>query len=158
MSKKNSKSNATDNTIIYNKKARFEYEIHTKFEAGIALQGWEVKSLRAGKIQLVDSHILIRNHEAFLFGALISPLLSASTHIDPDPRRTRKLLLHRAELAKLIGSVEQKGFTLVPLSLYWKRNKVKVEIALVKGKKLHDKRATVKERDAQRESKKYNLN
>ncbi|MBP9721683.1 MAG: SsrA-binding protein SmpB [Gammaproteobacteria bacterium] len=146
-----------DNTIIVNRKARFEYEIIDQFEAGIALEGWEVKSIRASKIQLVDSHIILKNHEAFLIGALITPLLSASTHITPDDRRTRKLLLHHAEIAKLIGGVERKGYTLVPLSMYWKKNRVKVSIALVKGKKTHDKRATIKERDAQRETTKYRL-
>lgn len=154
--KKKSDSNPSS-TIILNRKAKFEYHIEKKYEAGIALEGWEVKSLRAGKVQLVDSHVILKDHQAYLLGALITPLLSASTHINPDPRRTRKLLLHRAELAKLIGSVEQKGFTLVPLAMYWKKNKVKIEIALVKGKKLHDKRATMKERDAERETKKYRL-
>ena len=154
--KKKSDSNPSS-TIILNRKAKFEYHIEKRYEAGIALEGWEVKSLRAGKVQLVDSHVILKDHQAYLLGALITPLLSASTHINPDARRTRKLLLHRAELAKLIGSVEQKGFTLVPLAMYWKKNKVKIEIALVKGKKLHDKRATMKERDAERETKKYRL-
>ncbi len=155
---KNKKSDSNpSSTIILNRKAKFEYHIEKRYEAGIVLEGWEVKSLRAGKVQLVDSHVILKNHEAFLLGALITPLLSASTHINPDARRTRKLLLHHAELAKLIGSVEQKGFTLVPLAMYWKKNKVKIEIALVKGKKLHDKRAAIKDRDAMRETKKYRL-
>lgn len=157
MTKKKKNDGTPSSTIVLNRKAKFEYHIEDRFEAGIALQGWEVKSLRAGKVQLVDSHVIIKDHQAYLLGALITPLLSASTHINPDATRTRKLLLHRSELAKLIGSVEQKGFTLVPLAMYWKRNKVKLEIALVKGKKLHDKRATIKERDAQRETKKYTL-
>jgi SsrA-binding protein len=152
---KSGKTLAENSTIIINRKAKFEYQVTDRFEAGIVLEGWEVKSIRDGKIQLVDSHVLVRNHEAFLLGALITPLLSASTHINPDARRTRKLLLHRRELAKLIGSVEQKGFTLIPLAMYWKRNKVKVEIGLAKGKKLHDKRAAIKERDLDRESRKY---
>lgn len=152
-----SKKSAPSNTIAVNRKAKFDYTILETMEAGIVLQGWEVKSLRAGKIQLVDSHILLKNHEAFLLGALITPLATASTHIIPDSRRTRKLLLHRAELAKLIGAVERRGYTLVPISLYWKKNKVKAAIGLVKGKKQHDKRAVIKERDLQRESKKYSL-
>ena len=154
---KSKKSAANSNNIAFNRKAKFDYQILETMEAGIVLQGWEVKSLRAGKIQLVDSHILLKNHEAFLLGALITPLVTASTHITPDARRTRKLLLHRVELAKLIGAVERRGYTLVPIALYWKRNKVKVEIGLVKGKKQHDKRAAIKERDLQRESTKYSL-
>lgn len=154
---KSKKSAANSNNIALNRKAKFDYQILETMEAGIVLQGWEVKSLRAGKIQLVDSHVLLKNHEAFLLGALITPLLTASTHITPDARRTRKLLLHRVELAKLIGAVERRGYTLVPLSLYWKKNKVKVAIGLVKGKKQHDKRAAIKERDLQRESTKYSL-
>ncbi|MBY0377042.1 MAG: SsrA-binding protein SmpB, partial [Gammaproteobacteria bacterium] len=115
-------------TIAQNKKARFDYEILEHFEAGLQLEGWEVKSLRAGKVQLVDSYVLLKNDEAWLIGTLITPLLTASTHINPDPTRTRKLLLHRKELEKLIGSVHQKGHTVVPLSLYWKHNRVKVDI------------------------------
>lgn len=155
-SKKPSKNKSNDNsTIILNKKARFEYLILDKLEAGIVLEGWEVKSLRAGKVQLVDSHVIMKNHEAYLLGALITPLLSASTHIKPDDRRTRKLLLHRDELAKLIGKIKEKGLTLIPLAMYWKKNRIKLEIAVARGKKLHDKRATMKERDIDRESKKY---
>jgi len=145
------------NTIVVNRKAKFEYHIEERLEAGIALEGWEVKSLRAGKVQLVDGHVLIKDHEAFLLGALITPLITASTHINPDSRRTRKLLLHYKEIAKLIGAVEQRGYTLVPLAMYWKKNRVKVEIALAKGKKLHDKRQTIKERDLKRETTKYSL-
>ncbi|ROR32070.1 SsrA-binding protein SmpB [Inmirania thermothiophila] len=137
--------------IAVNKKARHDYFIEERLEAGIALEGWEVKALRAGRIQLKESYVLVRGGEAFLFGAHISPLPSASTHVEPDPRRTRKLLLHRAELNRLIGAVERRGYTLVPLSMYWKRGRAKVEIALAKGKKLHDKRATLRERDWQRE-------
>ena len=150
MSKKSSKS-ASSSTIALNKKARHEYFIEDRFEAGLVLEGWEVKSLRAGRVQLTESYVLIKNAEAFLFGAHISPLPTASTHIHPDPVRTRKLLLHSAELAKLIGQVERRGYTLVPLAMYWKRGRAKLEIGLAKGKKAHDKRATEKERDWQRE-------
>lgn len=153
--KKDKKKQSDSATIIVNRKAKFEYHILEKYEAGVALEGWEVKSLRAGKVQLVDSHVIIKNHEAFLLGALITPLITASTHIKPDDRRTRKLLLHRAELAKLIGKIKEKGLTLVPLSLYWKKNRVKVEIAVAQGKKLHDKRQAIKERDLNRETKKF---
>ena len=137
--------------IARNKQARHDYFIEETFEAGIALEGWEVKSLRAGRIQLKESYVTIRNGEAFLFGAHISPLNTASTHIKPDPLRTRKLLLHRRELDRLIGAVERKGYTLVPLSMYWKRGRAKLEIGLAKGKKEHDKRAASKERDWQRD-------
>jgi SsrA-binding protein len=142
---------STSSTIALNKKARHDYFIEDKFEAGIALQGWEVKSLRAGKLQLVDSHVILKNGEALLLGALITPLLAASTHIHPDPTRTRKLLLHREELSKLIGAVERKGYTLIPLAMYWKKGLAKVEIGLAKGKKTHDKRATERDRDWQRQ-------
>jgi SsrA-binding protein len=140
-----------DKTITINKKARFEYEIEDQFEAGLVLEGWEVKSLREGKVQLVDSYILIKNNEAWLIGTLITPLGTVSTHIKPDPQRTRKLLLNRAELNKLIGLVERKGYTLIPLSMYWKKNRVKLSIAVAHGKKLHDKRESEKNRDWQRE-------
>ncbi|MGM0562711.1 MAG: SsrA-binding protein SmpB [Pseudomonadota bacterium] len=139
------------NTIAQNKKARHDYHIEQDMEAGIALEGWEVKSLRAGKAQLVDSHVILKHGEAYLLGAHITPLPAASTHILPDPTRTRKLLMHRRELAQLIGSVERKGYTMVALALYWKRGKVKVSVGLAKGKKKHDKRATEKARDWQRE-------
>ena len=138
-------------TIALNKKAKHEYFIEERFEAGISLEGWEVKSLRAGKINITEAYVLLKDAEAYLFGATISPLPTASTHIKPDPMRTRKLLLHREELAKLIGSVERKGYTLVPTAMYWKRGRAKLEIGLAKGKKLHDKRADSKERDWQRE-------
>ncbi|MCB1789599.1 MAG: SsrA-binding protein SmpB [Gammaproteobacteria bacterium] len=138
-------------TIALNKKARHEYFIEDRYEAGLALEGWEVKSLRAGKINLTEGYVTLRAGEAFLFGATISPLPTASTHVHPDPMRTRKLLLHREELSKLIGLVERKGYTLVPLAMYWKRGRAKLEIGLAKGKKLHDKRADAKERDWQRE-------
>jgi SsrA-binding protein len=138
-------------TIALNKKARHEYFIEDRFEAGLALEGWEVKSLRAGRVQLSESYVLIKDGEAWLFGAHISPLPTASTHIHPDPVRTRKLLLRREELNKLIGQVERRGYTLTPLALYWKRGRAKLEIGLAKGKKEHDKRAVARERDWQRE-------
>ena len=138
-------------TIALNKKARFEYTLEERLEAGLVLEGWEVKSLRDGRIQFNESYVLLKDGEAFLFGALISPLLSASTHINPDPTRTRKLLLHARELKHLIGSVERKGFTLVPTAMYWKNGRVKVEIALAKGKHTHDKRKDERDRDWQRD-------
>jgi len=138
-------------TIALNKKARHDYALEERFEAGIALEGWEVKALRAGRIQLRDSYVLVKDGEAWLFGALITPLPTASTHIQPEPQRSRKLLLHRAELDRLIGAVERRGYTLVPTAMYWKQGRAKVEIALAKGKQAHDKRATEKERDWQRE-------
>ena len=138
-------------TIVVNKKARFDYFVEDEYEAGLVLQGWEIKSLRAGKINLSDAHVILKYGEAWLLGAQIQPLPTASTHIHPDAIRTRKLLLKRRELDQLIGSVERQGYTLIPLNLYWKRNKVKMKIALAKGKKTHDKRDTIKERDWQRD-------
>ena len=136
---------------MLNKKARHEFSLADRLEAGLALEGWEVKSLRAGKVQLVDSYILLKSGEAFLFGALITPLPTASTHIQPDPTRTRKLLLHREEIDKLIGAVERKGYSLIPTAMYWRKGRAKLEIALAKGKKEHDKRAAIKDRDWQRD-------
>lgn len=150
MAKKSNKK-ASPNTIVINRKARHEYFIEERFEAGLVLQGWEVKSLRAGKVQVDESHVIIKRGEAWLLGSIIIPLPTASTHIVPDPSRTRKLLLHNKELAQLIGAVERKGYTIVPLSMYWKSGKAKIEIGLARGKKQHDKRATEKERDWQRE-------
>ena len=150
MSKPHKNSDA-GGTIALNKKARHDYFIEDTFEAGLALEGWEVKSMREGHVQLKESYIFLRNGEAWLFGAHISPLKTASTHIVPDPVRTRKLLLHKQELNKLIGAAERQGYTIVPLALYWKRGRAKLEIGLAKGKKQHDKRATEKERDWQRE-------
>ena len=147
MGKQKSKPKSSSSTIALNKKARHDYFLEERFEAGLALQGWEVKSLREGRVQLTESYIIIQNGEAWLFGFHIAPLLSASTHITPDPTRTRKLLLHRRELDKLIGAVERKGFTLVPLAMYWKHGRAKLEIALARGKQSHDKRATEKDRD-----------
>lgn len=146
-----SQKQKSNETIAVNRKARHEFSFDERFEAGLALQGWEVKSLRAGRVQIDQSYVLLKNGEAWLFGALITPLQTASTHITPDPMRNRKLLLKARELSKLIGGVERKGYTLIPLSLYWKDNLVKLEIALAKGKKLHDKRADEKERDWARE-------
>lgn len=151
MAKQNKNNDAKSNTIALNKKARHEYFIEERFEAGMALEGWEVKSLRAGRVQLSDSYVLLKNSEAYLLGVLITPLQTASTHIHPDPTRTRKLLLNRSELNKLIGAVERKGYTLIPLAMYWKGGRAKIEIALAKGKQSHDKRASLKERDWQRE-------
>ncbi|WP_028389462.1 SsrA-binding protein SmpB [Legionella fairfieldensis] len=138
-------------TIALNKKAHFDYFIESDYEAGLVLEGWEVKSLRAGKINLSDAHVIIKYGEAFLLGAQIQPLPTAAAHLFPDANRTRKLLLTRRELNQLIGSVERQGYTLVPLSLYWKHNRVKMKLALAKGKKTHDKRDTIKDRDWQRD-------
>ncbi|TVP83457.1 SsrA-binding protein SmpB [Thioalkalivibrio sp.] len=151
MAKKNPKNQAASNTIAVNRKARHDFFIEDRLEAGLVLEGWEVKSLRDGRAQLSESYVLLRNGEAWLFGAHVTPLPTASTHIHPDPSRTRKLLLQHSEINRLIGAVERKGYTLVPLSLYWKRGKAKLEIGLAKGKKEYDKRAVDKERDWQRE-------
>jgi SsrA-binding protein len=145
------KKKAVSNTIALNKKSRHDYTLEDRFEAGLELEGWEVKSLRDGRVQLRDSYVIIQNGEAYLIGCHISPLQTASTHIHPDPTRLRKLLLHRAELNKLIGAVERKGYSIVPTAMYWVRGRAKLEIALAKGKQLHDKRATEKGRDWQRE-------
>jgi SsrA-binding protein len=150
MSKKNNDS-SRGGVIAVNKRARFDYHVDERLEAGIALEGWEVKSLRDGRIQFGESYALIKNGEAYLFGAQITPLISASTHVVADKMRNRKLLLHKAELNRLIGAVERKGYTVIPLSLYWKGNRVKVELGLAKGKKEHDKRDAEKERDWQRD-------
>ncbi|MEE9413278.1 MAG: SsrA-binding protein SmpB [Methylococcales bacterium] len=138
-------------TIALNRQAKHDYFIEERFEAGISLQGWEVKSLRAGKLQLQESYVFVKNGEAWLFGAHITPLNTASTHVNPDPTRSRKLLLHKNELNRLIGAVERKGYTLVPIAMYWKNSLAKLEIGLAKGKKQHDKRATEKNRDWTRE-------
>jgi SsrA-binding protein len=148
MSKKNTDQGST---IALNKKARHDYFIEDRFEAGIALQGWEVKSLRGGRLQLQDSYVIIKDGEAFLLGALITPLPTAAVYTHPDATRTRKLLLNRSELSKLIGAVERKGYTLIPLAMYWKHGLAKLEIGLAKGKQAHDKRATEKDRDWQRQ-------
>ena len=142
---------ASGGTIALNRRARHDYHLEERLEAGLALEGWEVKSLRAGKAQLVDSYVLFKDGEAFLLGALITPLASASTHFVTDPTRTRKLLLNRRELNRFAGAVQQKGYTCVATALYWKHHRVKCEIALAKGKALHDKRETEKARDWQRQ-------
>jgi len=142
---------AAPSTIALNKKARHEYFIDERYEAGLALQGWEVKALRAGRAQLKEGYVLLKNGEAWLFGVHVSPLPTTSTHVIADPTRSRKLLLHRRQIDSLVGAVERRGFTLVPLALYWKQGKVKLEIGLARGKKQHDKRADSKDRDWQRE-------
>lgn len=149
MSKKKPKQ--PSNNIAQNKRARFDYQLHDKFEAGIVLQGWEVKSLRMGKGQITESFVWVKDGEAWLMGAQISPLNTVSTHFVAEPTRSRKLLLHEKELTKLHNAVAQKGFTCVCTSMYWKNHLVKVEIALAKGKAEHDKRQTLKDRDWQRE-------
>ena len=143
------KNKIPDNTIARNKKARFEYYVEDKFEAGLALEGWEVKSLRAGKVQINESYILLKDREAFLFGALITPLPTASTHVRADPQRTRKLLLNRAEINRLTGAVERQGYTVIPLTMYWKNSRAKLAIGVAKGKKTHDKRQAERDRDWQ---------
>jgi len=150
MAKKSDKSTG-DSSIAVNKKARFDYHIEEDYEAGLALQGWEVKSLRAGRAQLKESYVIVRGGELFLFNAHFSPLISASTHVEAEPTRTRKLLMHRMEISRLIGAVERRGYTLVPLKLYWKAGRAKLKIGLAKGKKLHDKRADIKKREWERE-------
>lgn len=144
-------SKKDQNTIVTNKKAHFEYFIEEAFEAGLVLEGWEVKSMRAGKVNLTDAHVIIKHGQAYLLGAQIQPLPTAALHTNPDPTRTRKLLLSRQQLNQLIGKVERQGYTLIPLSFYWKHNRVKMQMALVKGKKTHDKRDTIKDRDWQRD-------
>lgn len=151
MAKPKKQKAAPSSTIALNKKARHDFTLEDRLEAGLSLEGWEVKALRAGRVQLRDSYVLVKDAEAFLLGALITPLPTASTHIQPDPTRTRKLLLHREELNKLIGATERRGYTVVPTAMYWKRGRAKLEIALAKGKKAHDKRAVERERDWQRE-------
>jgi len=138
-------------TIALNKRARHEYHLEQKFEAGLSLQGWELKAIRAGRANIGESYAIIREGELFLFGAQITPLISASTHVVADAHRTRKLLLHRREIDMLVGRVQRDGYTLVPTALYWKGNKVKAELALAKGKQTHDKREASKERDWNRE-------
>jgi SsrA-binding protein len=150
MAKKAKKQNHS-NRIAENRKARFDYFIEETFEAGLVFEGWEIKSLRAGKVQINESYILFKNNEAWLFGALITPLITASSHQAHDPLRTRKLLMHRRQIDRLMGQVDQKGYTVVSLNLHWHQGRVKIDIGLAKGKKLHDKRATEKERDWNRD-------
>jgi SsrA-binding protein len=145
------KAPATPRLIAENRKARFDYFIEERYEAGLVLEGWEVKAMRAGRAQLKEAYVYLRGGEAFLIGAHLSPLPSTSTHISADPVRTRKLLLNYSELQGLIGAVERRGYTLVPLELYWKGGRAKLQVGLAKGKKQHDKRAVDKERDWQRD-------
>jgi SsrA-binding protein len=145
------KKKPLESRIADNKKAIFNYHIEERFEAGMVLEGWEVKSLRMGKVQLTDGYVVIRGGELFLIGCQINPLHTASTHVNPDNVRTKKLLLNKEEIRRLIGKVEQKGFTLVPLNLHWKNGKVKCDMALAKGKAEHDKRDTIKDREGKRE-------
>ena len=140
------KGKTPDNTITRNKTARFEYFIEDRFEAGLVLEGWEAKSLRAGKVQINDSYILLKDREAFLFGALITPLPTVSTHVRADPQRTRKLLLNRAEINRLTSAVERQGYTVIPLTMYWKNGRAKLAIGVARGKKTHDKRRTERDR------------
>jgi SsrA-binding protein len=138
-------------SIVENKKAYHDYFVEEKFEAGIALQGWEVKAIRAGRAQLKEAYVVVKDGEIVLLGAHVTPLPTASTHIRPDPTRTRKLLLHRPEINRLIGKVERAGYTLTPLDLHYSKGRVKLEIGLARGKKQYDKRATIKEREWKRE-------
>jgi len=147
MAKKSKKKKTSDNTIASNRRARHDYFLEDKFEAGLVLEGWEVKSMRDGRVSLNESYIVIHQGEAWLHGTHISPMLSASTHIHPEEHRRRKLLLHAIELNRLIGAVDRKGYTIVPVSMYWKKGRAKLEIALAKGKQQHDKRASAKDRD-----------
>ncbi len=139
-------------SIVQNKQAFHDYFIEDRYEAGLVLEGWEVKAIRAGRVQLKEAYVTVKDGALYLFGAHISPLLSASTHIHPDPVRTRKLLLHALEIDKLIGKVQRTGYTLMPLDLHYKAGRIKLEIGLAKGKKQHDKRATEKEQEAKREA------
>ncbi|CCG35988.1 SsrA-binding protein SmpB [Xanthomonas citri pv. mangiferaeindicae] len=155
MSKKQTKDKANGakatKTIALNKRARHQYHLEERYEAGLALQGWEVKAIRAGRANIVDGYAYVRSGEIYLIGAQITPLIQASTHTVPVERRDRKLLLHRAEIDKVLSRVEREGYTLVPTALYWSSNKVKLEIALAKGKQNHDKRDAAKDRDWQRD-------
>ena len=146
----NKKSNGSS-TIAVNKRARFEYHIEERIEAGIALEGWEVKALREGRVQFADSYVLLKDNEAWLFGCRINPLPTVSTHVTPDPVRTRKLLLHRREIDRLVGAVDRRGYTVIPTAMYWSRGRAKVEIGMARGKQQHDKRKTQKDRDWERQ-------
>ncbi|HSS65035.1 MAG TPA: SsrA-binding protein SmpB [Gammaproteobacteria bacterium] len=145
------KKSESANTIVVNKKARFEYFIEETFESGLELKGWEVKSLRDKRVQLGEAYVVMKDGEAWLLGSHMTPLPTVSTHLAPDPTRTRRLLLHRREIDRLTGAVERQGYTVVPLKLYWKNGRAKLEIGLARGKKQHDKRATSRERDWRRE-------
>jgi SsrA-binding protein len=137
--------------IVQNKKAHHDYSIEERFEAGVVLEGWEVKAIRAGQVQLGEAYVVVRDGELYLLNGHITPLKTASTHINPDPTRTRKLLLHAAEIRKLIGKVERAGYSLVPLDLHYSKGRVKIEIALARGKLKHDKRAAEREKEWNRE-------
>ncbi|WP_218814351.1 SsrA-binding protein SmpB [Rickettsiella endosymbiont of Dermanyssus gallinae] len=148
----NPKKASQSSTIALNRRARHDYFIEQSLEAGLVLQGWEVKSLRDGRAQLSESYVTLKNGEAWLLGCHITPLSTVSTrHTRPDPTRTRKLLLNERELSKLAGSIMRKGYTLIALKMYWKKNRVKLEIGLARGKQEHDKRTSLKEKDWQRE-------
>lgn len=149
--KKKKNTTPGSKTIALNKRARFEYHIDERLEAGLALEGWEVKSLRDSRVQFADSYVLLKDNEAFLFGCRIDPLPTASTHITPDPTRTRKMLLNRREIDRITRMVDRKGFTVVPTAMYWSHGKVKVEIGVAKGKQAHDKRSDQKTRDWERQ-------
>ncbi len=151
LNKKSQKKGTGSGTIAQNKRARHDFHLEQKFEAGLALQGWELKSIRDGRVQLTESYITLHKGEAYLAGANITPLTSASTHVVAEPQRSRKLLLHARELAQIFAATQQKGYTCVPTAMYWKGNKVKLEIALAKGKQQHDKRATKRDQDWQRD-------
>jgi len=152
MAKKSKKSKgAPSSTIALNKKAKHDYFLGDRYEAGLVLEGWEVKSLREGRVQIKESFVVLQNGEAWLMGVNISPMLSASTHVHPNPTRSRKLLLHSEELSRLFVAVERKGLTVVPVAMYWSKGRAKVEVSLAKGKQAHDKRATEKNRDWDRE-------
>ena len=147
----NDKTKKSSKTIALDKRARFEYFIEERIEAGLALEGWEVKALRAGRVQFADSYVLLKDNEAFLFGCQINPLPTASTHITPDPVRTRKLMLHRREIDRLVGAVDRRGYTVIPTAMYWSHGRAKVEIGMARGKRQHDKRKTEKDRDWERQ-------
>lgn len=149
--KKSAKKGAGSATIALNKKARHDYFIEEQFEAGLALEGWEVKALRAGRASITEAYVTVKDNEIFLLGGLITPLPQASTHVHADPTRTRKLLMHRREIDRLIGSVDREGYTLVPLAMYWKKGFAKLDVGLAKGKKQHDKRETKKQQDWERQ-------
>lgn len=152
MAKKNKKTNKKPGSAIaLNKKARHDYSIEKTFEAGLVLEGWEVKSIRDGRVQMTDTYVIVKGNEIFWVGGQITALLTASSHVNPEPSRPRKLLMHRYEIDKLLGAVDRKGYTLVPLKMYWSKGNVKLEIGLAKGKQLHDKRADEKDRDWNRD-------
>ena len=152
---KTGKDTAKNPTIALNKRAKHEYHLETRYEAGLSLQGWELKAIRAGRANIGESYAMIKNGEIFLFGARITPLIQASTHVVADDRRNRKLLLHRREIDTLIGHVERDGYTVIPTAMYWKGNKIKLEVALAKGKQAHDKRNAEKDRDWQRDKQRF---